>query len=58
VKGYLASVGKRREDAAEAALVRGLAIDPDKRELYHRPYYRLNKLADEVEHVLKSSAAT
>jgi hypothetical protein len=57
MKDYRASVEKLRTDAAEAALVRDLAIDPNKRELYNRLHHHFNRLADEVERVIKSSAA-
>lgn len=57
VKDYLASVEKLRKDAIEAALIRDLATDPDKRELYHRLHHHFNLLADEVERILKSSEA-
>jgi hypothetical protein len=51
VKDYQASLEKLRKEAAEAALIRDLATDKTKRELYDRLYLHLNRLADEVEPV-------
>jgi hypothetical protein len=49
MKDYLASIEKLRIDAAEAGLVRDLATDPTKREMYARLHDQLISLADEVE---------
>jgi hypothetical protein len=49
MKDYQASLEKLRTDAAEAALVRDLATDPIKRDMYKRLHEHLNRLADEVE---------
>jgi hypothetical protein len=57
MKDYRASVEKLRTDAAEAALIRDLATDPDKRELYDRLHRHFKSLADEVEQALNSRAA-
>ena len=54
LKNYRASLEKLRNDAAEAALVRDLATDPDKREMYHRLHVHFNLLADEVERLIKA----
>jgi hypothetical protein len=56
VKDYRASIEKLRRDAAEAALIRDLATDPVKRDMFDRLYRHLNLLADEVEAAMKSSA--
>lgn len=40
---------KLRSDAAECALIRNLATDPAKRELFTRLADRLNTLAGEIE---------
>jgi hypothetical protein len=53
MKDYRASLEKLRRDAAEAALVRDLATDPDKREMYHRLHVHFNLLADEVERLIE-----
>ena len=58
VKDFHASIEKLRKDAADAALIRDLAIDQVKRELYDRLYRHFNSLADEVEQAIKSSGAT
>jgi hypothetical protein len=49
MKDYLASIEKLRRDAAEAALIRDLAGDPAKREMFDRLSEHLSRLADEVE---------
>ena len=48
-KDYFASIEKLRADAAEAALIRDLATDPVKRNMYSRLHDHFNRLADEVE---------
>jgi hypothetical protein len=55
VKDYQASIEKLRSDAAEAALIRDLATDKTKREMFARLHEHLNRLADEVEEAMKSS---
>ena len=57
MKDLQASLEKLRTEAAEAALIRDLATDPDKRELYDRLHRHFNSLADEVEQALNSRAA-
>ena len=57
MKDYRASVEKLRKDAAEAALIRDLATDQLKRDMYDSLHRQLNALADEVEQAIKSSAA-
>ena len=54
MKDYQASIEKLRGDAAEAALVRDLATDKTKREMFDRLHEHLNRLADEVEHAMKA----
>jgi hypothetical protein len=56
MKDFRASIEKLRKDAAEAALVRDLATDPTKREMFGRLHEHLNRLADEVEQAMKSIA--
>jgi hypothetical protein len=53
MKDYLASIEKLRRDAAEAALIRDLATDKAKRELYARLHAHFSRLADEVEKALQ-----
>lgn len=55
MKDYQASIEKLRSDAAEAALIRDLATDPDKREMFDRLSQHLNRLANEVEEAMNSA---
>jgi hypothetical protein len=52
MKDYRASLEKLRKDAAEAALIRDLATDNTKRDLFDRLHQHLNRLADEVERAM------
>jgi hypothetical protein len=54
MKDFLASIDKLRKDAAEAALIRDLATDHAKREMFDRLCQHLDRLADEVEKVMNS----
>jgi hypothetical protein len=54
VKDYQASIEKLRRDAAEAALIRDLATDRTKREMFARLHEHLNRLADEVEQAMNN----
>ena len=49
MKDYQAHPEKLRKDAAECALVRDLATDKAKREMFDRLARHLDQLADEVE---------
>ena len=49
MKDYRASIEKLRKEAADAALIRDLATDKTKREMFDRLAQHLNQLADEVE---------
>jgi hypothetical protein len=49
MQDYLAHLEKLRADAAECALIRDLATDPAKRELFDRLSVHLKTLADQVE---------
>jgi hypothetical protein len=53
VKDYQASIEKLRRDAAEAALIRDLATNSTKREMFDRLHQHITLLADEVERALK-----
>jgi hypothetical protein len=57
VQDYRASIEKLRKDAAEATLIRDLATDPAKRDLYDNLHKHFNRLADEVEQAVKARAA-
>ena len=52
MKDYLAQVEKLRKDAAECALIRDLATEKDKRELFDRLASHLTVLADQVEQAI------
>jgi hypothetical protein len=56
VKDYLASIEKLRKEAAEAALIRDLATDQTKRDMYDKLHKHFSRLADEVEQALNSKA--
>jgi hypothetical protein len=49
MQDYLAQVEKLRKDAAECALIRDLATDVAKREMFDRLTVHLRSLADQVE---------
>ena len=49
MKDYRASIEKLRKEAAEAALIRDLATDKAKREVFNRLHDHLSRLADEIE---------
>ena len=57
MKDYQASLEKLRKDAAECALIRDLATDPTKREMFDRLAQHLNQLANEVEQAMHSQSA-
>jgi hypothetical protein len=54
VKDYQASIEKLRKGAAEAAIIRDLATDKAKREMFDRLHQHLTQLADEVEKAMNS----
>jgi hypothetical protein len=49
MKDYQASIEKLRKEAAEAALIRDMATDGTKREVFGRLHEHLTRLANEVE---------
>ena len=53
MKDYQAALEKLRKDAAEAALIRDLATDPKKRDMFDRLHQHLSQLASEVEQAIK-----
>jgi hypothetical protein len=55
MRDYQLHLEKLRRDAAECALVRDLATDAAKRELFDRLTQHLNQLADEVERAMNAS---
>ena len=56
MKDYQLHLEKLRRDAAECALVRDLATDKAKREIFDRLARHLNELADEVERTMNAKA--
>ncbi|MBR1124528.1 hypothetical protein JQ628_23590 [Bradyrhizobium lablabi] len=59
MKDYQAQIEKLRKDAAECAMIRELATDKAKRDMFDRLASHLTVLADQVEMVMlerKSSA--
>jgi len=52
MKDYQAHLEKLRKDAAQCALVRDLATDKAKREMFDRLARHLDQLADEVERAM------
>jgi hypothetical protein len=57
MKDYRTHLEKLRKDAAECALVRDLATDKAKREMFDRLARHLDELADEVERAIKARKA-
>jgi hypothetical protein len=57
MKGYQAHLEKLRKDAAECALVRDLATDRARREMFDRSSGRLDQLADQMEPATGAAAA-
>jgi hypothetical protein len=55
MQDLLAQLEKLRSDAAECALIRDLATDPKKRELFDRLAAHLSVLASEVEMAMLES---
>jgi ribosomal protein S7 len=58
MKDYKASIEQLRRDADEAALIRDLATDRTKREMFDRLAQHLVQLADEVERAMNASKAS
>ena len=57
MKDYQTHLEKLRKDAAECALVRDLATDKAKREMFDRLARHLNELADDVERAINARQA-
>ena len=55
MKDYQPSIEKLRRDAAEAAMIRDLATDRTKREMFNRLHEHLNRLADEVDEAMNKA---
>jgi hypothetical protein len=57
MKDYQASIERLRKEAAEAALIRDLAMDGAKRQAFNRLQEHLNRLADELERAMSGQTA-
>lgn len=55
MQDYQAYLEKLRSDAAEAALIRDLATDAAKREMFNRLAKHLDQLADDVERTMNAA---
>jgi hypothetical protein len=55
MQDYLASLERLRKNAAEAALIRDLATDKAKQDLFDRLHRHLDQLADEVERTMNTT---
>jgi hypothetical protein len=53
MQDYKSTIAKLRSDAAEAALIRDMATEQAKRDMFDRLYAHLTRLADEVEQAMK-----
>jgi hypothetical protein len=58
MKDYQKHLEKLRKDAAECALVRELATDTAKREMFDRLARHLDQLADAVEQAIRAREAS
>ena len=58
MKDYKSSLEKLRTEATEAALIRDLATDPAKRDVFDRLAQHLSALADQVEHAMREQSAS
>lgn len=54
MQDYRAALERLRKDAAEAALIRDLATDGTKREMFDRLAKHLGQLADDVEQAMNA----
>jgi hypothetical protein len=58
MQDYRAAIEKLRNDAVESALIRDLATDHAKREMFDRLSRHLDQLADEVERAVNASKSS
>jgi hypothetical protein len=54
MQDYLAAIERLRKDAAEAALIRDLAMDEAKQDFFDQLHRHLLGLADEVERAMNA----
>ena len=57
MKDYRLSIEMLRKNAADAAVIRDLATDHTKRDMFERLHQHLKRLADEVEAALRGQLA-
>ena len=55
MKDFFACLEKLRADAAEAALIRDLATQKHKKEMFERLHLHFSRLANEVEQAIKQT---
>ena len=58
MRDYLAAIEKLRKNAAEAALIRDLATDDAKRNMFARLHDHFNRLADEIQRTVERNPIT
>jgi hypothetical protein len=58
VQDYQAALERLRSDAADAALIRDLATDTAKRDMFDRLAKHLDQLADDIERAMKAQKAS
>lgn len=58
MEDYKAAIAKLRSDAAEAALIRDLATEQTKREMFDHLHAHLTRLADEVEQAMTETKSS
>ena len=55
MRDYLEAIEKLRKNAAEAALIRDLASDDAKRNMFARLHDHFNRLADEIQRIIEKN---
>jgi hypothetical protein len=55
MEDYRANIEKLRKDAEDAAAIRDAATDNHKRDIFNRLHQRFNRLADEVEQMMRAN---
>ena len=58
MQDYQAALEKLRSDAADAALIRDLATDSAKRDMFDRLAKHLDQLADDIERAMNAQKAS
>ena len=58
MQDYQAALEKLRSDAADAALIRDLATDSAKRDMFDRLAKHLDQLADDIERAMNGPKAS